>query len=103
MVREDQRPHPRASYGRGVGFEDAADDCPIRRHVKIVRIPLPGGARGRGAFEDETHLSTGGLGPLPDQQAAALFLVQVKLLDRHRFGPLAGVLRPIRGIRLCCG
>jgi hypothetical protein len=24
-MREDQRPHPRRSYGRGIGFEDTAD------------------------------------------------------------------------------
>jgi hypothetical protein len=29
------------------------------------------------------------LQPLPDQQAAALVLVQVEQLDRHSFGPLA--------------
>jgi hypothetical protein len=69
MVREDQRPHPWASYGRGVGFEDAADDCPIRRHVKIVGIPLPGRARSRGTFEDEAHPAH--LRSLKDQQPPA--------------------------------
>src|SRR5262249_31345980 len=55
MVREYQRPHPRRTYGRGVGLEDASDNGAIRRHVKIVGTPVPGRARGQGAFEDEVH------------------------------------------------
>jgi hypothetical protein len=51
-------PHPRAPYGRGVGFEDAADDSAIGQHVEVILIPLPGRARGRGAFEDEVHSGT---------------------------------------------
>jgi hypothetical protein len=30
VVREDQRPHPRHSYGRGIGLEDAADHSAVR-------------------------------------------------------------------------
>jgi hypothetical protein len=34
MVREDQRPHPRASYGRGVGIEDSADSFTMGQHIE---------------------------------------------------------------------
>jgi hypothetical protein len=40
VVAERQGPHPRASYGRGVGLEDAADHDAIRKHVEIVAVPL---------------------------------------------------------------
>jgi hypothetical protein len=86
VVREDQRPHPRRSYWRCIGVEDAAHDCPIRRHVKIVRIPLPGGAGGRGAFEDEAHLSTGGLGPLDGDGLSTL---AIRRFDRAHIFALA--------------
>src|SRR5438067_10537877 len=74
VVPERQCPHPRRSHGRGVGSEDAADNCPIRRHVKIVGIPLPGGARVPGTFEDEPHPGT-------SEKSLALFLLVVARLD----------------------
>jgi hypothetical protein len=52
MVREYQRPHPRRSYGRGVGLEDAADNSTVGKHVEIVLIPFAGRARRRRAFKD---------------------------------------------------
>jgi hypothetical protein len=39
-VPEGQGPHPRASYGRSVGLEDAADNSAIHEHVEIVVIPF---------------------------------------------------------------
>ena len=51
-----QGPHPGASYGRGVGVEDAADNFAVGEHVEIVVIPFPGGAAGRCTFEDEVIL-----------------------------------------------
>src|SRR5262245_16659044 len=55
MMPEGQCPHPRRSYRGGVGLEDASNNSAIRRHVKIVGTPVPGRARGRGAFENEVH------------------------------------------------
>jgi hypothetical protein len=51
VVAEDQRPHPRASYGRRVGLEDAADSGAIGKHVVIVLIPLARRAARRSMFE----------------------------------------------------
>src|SRR5262245_49531770 len=45
-VPEGERPHPRRSYGRRIGFEDAADHFAIGQHVVIVVIPFAGRARG---------------------------------------------------------
>src|SRR5215831_18316851 len=56
VVREDQGPHPRRSYGRCIGVEDAADSFAVGQHVEIVMIPLAGWTRGRGAFEAEVIL-----------------------------------------------
>src|SRR5215471_18071178 len=52
-LRPRDSQHSRAS---GCGFHDAADDDAISKHVKVVVIPLPGGTRGRGAFEDQVVL-----------------------------------------------
>jgi hypothetical protein len=40
VVAEGQCPHPGASYGRGVGLEDAADHHAIGVHVVIVIASL---------------------------------------------------------------
>jgi hypothetical protein len=40
MVAESQRPHPGASYRRGVGFEEAPDNDAILEHVIIVIVSL---------------------------------------------------------------
>jgi hypothetical protein len=53
VIAEGQRPHPWASYRRGVGLEDAADNRAIFKHVEIVVVPFAGWARSRCAFEDE--------------------------------------------------
>src|SRR5262249_56365291 len=50
---ESQRPHPRASYGRSFGLEDAPDHEAIGEHVVIVVAPLTGSTRGGCAFEDQ--------------------------------------------------
>jgi hypothetical protein len=42
VVREDQRPHPRRSYRRCIGVEDATDSFAIGQHVEIVIIPFAG-------------------------------------------------------------
>jgi hypothetical protein len=47
---ERERPHPRASYGRRVAFEDAADHDAIGEHVVVVVVPLAGWARSRRAL-----------------------------------------------------
>jgi len=47
IVREDQCPHPRWSYGRRVGPIDASDGFSIRQHVIIVVLPFVAGTRGR--------------------------------------------------------
>ena len=41
------------TIARCVSLEDAANDCAISKHAEVVIVPLPGGTRGRGAFEDE--------------------------------------------------
>jgi hypothetical protein len=58
MVPEGERPHPGRSYGRGVGFEDAADNDAISQHIIIIIIPFAGWTTSRCAFEDqrEHHL-----------------------------------------------
>jgi len=56
VMAEGQGPHPRASYGRGVYLEDAADNFAVGEHVETVVIPFPGRARGRGGFKDEVIL-----------------------------------------------
>src|SRR5262249_29809024 len=56
MVPEGKRPHPRRVYGRRISLEDAADDSALRKHVKIVVVPLALGAACRRAFEDEVVL-----------------------------------------------
>ena len=42
VIAEGQGPHPRASYGRGVYLEDAADNFAVGEHVEIVVTPLTG-------------------------------------------------------------
>jgi hypothetical protein len=37
-----KRQHPRLSYGRRVGFHDAADNRTLREHVEIIFVPLAG-------------------------------------------------------------
>jgi hypothetical protein len=44
LAPECQGPHPRRSYGRSVGFEDAADNSAVRQHIEIVVIPVAGWA-----------------------------------------------------------
>jgi len=44
LVREDQRLHPRRSYWRCIGVEDAADNFAIGEYVEIVIIPFAGWA-----------------------------------------------------------
>jgi hypothetical protein len=46
--------HPRRSYGRGVGLEDASDHRAVRQHVIIVVVPFATG--GRCAFQGEVIL-----------------------------------------------
>src|SRR5262249_54655219 len=41
------------TMSRCVSLEDAANVCAISKHGEVVIVPLPGGTRGRGAFEDE--------------------------------------------------
>jgi hypothetical protein len=43
VVPEGERPCPRRPYGRGVGFEDAADNGAIGEDVVIVIVPFGGG------------------------------------------------------------
>jgi hypothetical protein len=43
VVPEGQCPHPGRAYGRRVGFEDAADNYAIGKHVKIIIVPLTRG------------------------------------------------------------
>src|SRR5262245_50580112 len=51
-------PHPGASCGRRVGFQDAADDDTIGEHVEVVLIPLARGPTRRSPFEKQnSHLS----------------------------------------------
>jgi hypothetical protein len=45
VVSEVQRPHPRRSYWRCIGLEDAANNFAVGEHVEIVVIPFAGGAR----------------------------------------------------------
>jgi hypothetical protein len=40
MVPEGERPHPGRSYGRGVGFEDMADNDVILERVVVFFVPL---------------------------------------------------------------
>jgi hypothetical protein len=42
VIAEGQGPHPRASYRRGIGLEDTADNFAIGQHVEIVIIPFAG-------------------------------------------------------------
>jgi hypothetical protein len=51
VVREDQGPHPRASYRRDVCLEDAADNFAIGKHAEIVVIPMAGKATKRRALQ----------------------------------------------------
>jgi hypothetical protein len=53
VVPEGQRPHPRHSYGRGVGLVGAADHDATRKHVEIVVVPFARRTRGQCAFEDQ--------------------------------------------------
>jgi hypothetical protein len=41
VVAELQRPQPRHSYRRRIGFEDTADNGTIGQHVVIILIPMP--------------------------------------------------------------
>jgi len=51
VVPQGQGPHPGASYGRGVDFQDTPDNGAVGEHVKIVIVPLAGGTRaGRVSF-----------------------------------------------------
>jgi hypothetical protein len=43
------------SYGRGIGFEDSADDDFVGEHVVGVVAPLARRARCRRAFQDQGH------------------------------------------------
>src|SRR6516162_8099978 len=71
-ARDDFKDRPEPSYlwrsaGGGVAV-DAADDHAIRKHVKVVVIPLPGGTRSRGALEREivfVHVSAAAHRPRP--------------------------------------
>jgi hypothetical protein len=58
VVREDQRPHPRRSYWRCIGLEDATDNGVIRQHVEVIVIPLTGGA-GRRALAGSIDMREG--------------------------------------------
>ena len=51
IVRE--RPHPRHPHRYSGRFHDAPDRDAIGKHVEIVIVPLAGGARGGGAFEEQ--------------------------------------------------
>jgi hypothetical protein len=51
MVREDERPHPRRSHGCRVGFENAADDFPVRDHVVVIIVPFAGWPTERRALQ----------------------------------------------------
>jgi hypothetical protein len=42
MVREDQCPHPRRSYRRGIGLEDAADNFTVRQRIRHHSISPDG-------------------------------------------------------------
>jgi hypothetical protein len=53
VMRNDERPHPRASYRRGVRLVDTTHHNAIRKYVEVVVIPLAGRARGGRAFEDQ--------------------------------------------------
>jgi hypothetical protein len=53
MVGHYERPHPRASYGRGVGFEYAPHNGAIAKHIEIVVIPFSGGSASRRALEEQ--------------------------------------------------
>jgi hypothetical protein len=59
VVAEGQGPHPRVSYWRGIGLEDAADNFAVGEHVEIVVIPFAGGTASRRAFEGEVILIRG--------------------------------------------
>src|SRR5262249_54439881 len=56
MMSESESPHPRGIYWRGVHLHDATKDSAVGEHVEVVVVPLAGGARGRGAFEDQIVL-----------------------------------------------
>jgi hypothetical protein len=43
ILNDEDCPHPRRSYRRGVGLENAADNFVVGEHVEIVVIPFPGG------------------------------------------------------------
>src|SRR5262245_25827101 len=62
VMAEGERPHPRRPDRRGLCFHDAADDDAISEHVKVVVVPLAGGAGSRGAFEDQVVLVHRALG-----------------------------------------
>jgi hypothetical protein len=47
VVAEGERPHPRRSYRRRSGLEDATDDSVVGEDVEIVVVPLAGRARPR--------------------------------------------------------
>ena len=51
VIPKRHRPHPRRSYGRRGGVENAAYDRAIGEHVEVVVTPLAGRTRGRGAPE----------------------------------------------------
>jgi hypothetical protein len=40
MVPESKCPHPRWTYGRGVGLIDAADNFAVRYHVIVIIAPF---------------------------------------------------------------
>jgi hypothetical protein len=50
MVREDQRPHPGRTHGRGIGLEDAADNSAVAQQAARRRRRRSWrGRRGRAA------------------------------------------------------
>jgi hypothetical protein len=53
MVPEGQRPHPRRTYRRCNGVEDAADHSAIAEHIEVNIVPLARWARSRCSLEDQ--------------------------------------------------